>query len=199
MNQINQRKDYRGVPNLNFIPPEYRTRILPSRQLSLRLLLVVMIAGGAFIVANLCQQRSALQVSLESAQRRVQQAEKSLAAANAKKEEAKKLQATIDAVKNQNETMKQDWAQTMVRTDWPQVMTTLFRSKPEGVQVRSITKQETAQVTVAGTATDYAALLQYRDQLLSSPIVSRVVSLSSSKAEASVSFSLVAEVKTGVK
>ncbi len=199
MNQVNQRQDYRRVPNPNFIPPEYRTRILPSRQLSLRLLLVVMIAGGAFIVTNLYQQRSALQASIASAQQKVQQADKNLAAANAKKEEAKKLQATIEALKNQYEVMKQDWGLGKEQADWPRVMATLFHSKPEGVQLRSVAKQETTQVTVAGTAMDYAALLQYRDQLLSSPVISRVISLSSSKAESSVSFSLVAEVKTGVK
>ena len=199
MNQINQRQDYRRVPNLNFIPSEHQGSILPSRQLLLCLLLTIMIAGGAFIVTNLYQQRSALQTSIDSAQRKVQQADKSLAGANAKKEEAKKLQATIDALKNQNEAMKQDWALAMQRTDWPQVMTTLFSSKPEGVQPRSITMQGTTQVTVAGTAVDYVVLLRFRDGLLASPVVSRVISLSSSKAEASLSFSLVAEVKTGGK
>ncbi len=199
MNQVNQRQDYRRVPNPNFIPPEYRTRILPSRQLSLRLLLVVMIAGGAFIVTNLYQQRSALQASIESAQRKVQQADKNLAAANAKKEDAKKLQATLEALKTQNEAIKQDWALAMERTDWSQVMATLFHSKSEGVRLLSITKQGTTQVTVAGTAVDYVALLRFRDELLAAPIVARVISLSSNKAESSLSFSLVVEVKTGGK
>ena len=199
MNEVSQRKDYRGVPNLNFIPLEYRRRILPSWQMLVRLQLVWMIVVGAFIVTNLYQQRSALQASMDSAQRKIQQADRNLAAANAKKEEAKKLQATIESLKNQNEVMKQDWGLVVGQADWSRVMAALFHSKPEDVQLRSVTKQETMRVTVAGTAVDYATLLQYRNQLLSSPVISRVISLSSSKAASSVSFSLVAEVKPGGK
>ncbi len=199
MNQVNQRQDYRRVPNPNFIPPEYRTRLLPSRKLMLRILLVVMIAGGAFIVTNLYQQRSALQASIESAQQKVQQADKDLAAANAKKEDATKLQATLEALKTQNEATRQDWALAMDRADWSRVMATLFQSESEDVQLRSITTQGNNQVTVAGTAVDYVALLLFQNKLQASPIISRVISLSSNKAESSLSFSLVAEVKTSGK
>lgn len=197
MNRTDQRQDYRRVPNLNLIPSEYQVHILPSRQLLLRLFLAIMIIGGAFIVINLYLQRSALQAGLDAAQQKVGEANTRLAAANARIEEAKKLQATIDQLATQNQAIEQ--ALVINKTDWGLLLTTIFNSSTAGVHLISITNSGTTQVMVTGTSVDYIALLKFRDSLLKSPIIGKVISLSSSQGEGSLSFSLSAITRTGGK
>lgn len=194
---MNQRTDYRQVPNFNLIPLEYREPTISFLRLSLRLLLVLLIAAQVLFIHNLYQERFTFEATIASAQQKIQQIDQKLKAANAKKTEAKKIEATIESLEKERRTLEDDWRElVMKQPDWWRVMTAFFW-QPQGVELSSIRMQDATQVSATGTASDYAALFEYRRLLLSSPAISRIISLSlkSEKAGTSISFSLVAEVK----
>ncbi len=179
---MEQKKAYRHVPNINFIPLEYQIPTVSIWRLSLRVLLAIMIVVELLLIPNLYKEKSTIKANVDSAQQKIQQIDKILEAANTKKEE---------------EQYREELG--IKQVDWPQVMTTFFQSQPQGVELQNITNQGTTQVSVTGTAVDYATLASYQKKLLSSPVISRIISLRSNKSGSSVSFSLVAEVKTEEK
>lgn len=188
---MQQRKVYHQVPNFNLIPLEYRRPTISFHRLAVRLLLVLVIVAEVFFIQNLYQEKSTLEVAVDSARQEIQQIEKKLAEVNAKKDEAKKLEATIEALKKEGEALEE---LGMKQADWHQVMAALFQSRSQGVELSSV-KQNGARVNVTGIASNYAALLEYRHALLASPAISQIIFLKSEKAGLSISFSLAIEVK----
>ncbi|MBI4296478.1 MAG: PilN domain-containing protein [Chloroflexi bacterium] len=197
---MEQEKAYRRVPNFNFIPLEYRLPIVSVRRLSLRMLLVVVVVIEVLLAQNLYAERATIKANVDTAQRKIQQINRRLETANAGKQEAAKLQATIEALQKDQAVFEQNRKELgLKQIDWPRVMTTFFQSKPEGIVLQHITKQETGQVSLSGTAVDYATLVSYQTALLSSAIISKVVFPKADRSGSSISFSMVAEVNPGAR
>ncbi|MBI2830429.1 MAG: PilN domain-containing protein [Chloroflexi bacterium] len=196
---MEQRKAYRRVPNFNFIPPEYRMPTISLRRLSFRAVLVLIAVIEILVVQSLYAERSSIKANTDAAQRKTRQIEKRMETVNVNKQEAVKLQATIDALKKYQETTELSQKELgLEQVNWARVMNTFFQSKPEGVTLQRIAKQE-RQVSITGTAADYATLVNYQKKLLSSSVFSKVVFPRADKSGASVTFSMIAEVKAGGK
>ncbi len=194
---MQQRKDYRQVPNFNLIPLEYRKPTISFRRLLPRLLLALVIAIEVSFLPSLYLEKSTLKSTMATTQQRMQQIEGQLASVDAKKQEAAQLLATIETLKKERETLETDGKELKIKqADWSKVMAAFFQQSP-GVKLQSMIQQGTTQVTAKGTASSYAALLDYRRLLLASPAVSRIIYFASAKAEATISFSLEVEIKIG--
>lgn len=180
------RRFYRQVPNFNLVPPEYRKPTIFSPRLLLRLLITTIIAAELFFIWNLYQEKSSLEMAIDSAQLQIQQTEDKIAIVSAEKNLKKERQALQD-----------DWkALTAKQTDWPQILSAFLKSKPGGIELSSL-KQDGELVNANGTASDYPALLQYRSTLLGSPAISQIISLNSRTVNGSVAFSLSVEIERG--
>lgn len=187
------RKDYRQVPNFNFIPPEYRRPTLSPQRLSLRLLLVLVIVAEVFFVQNLYQQKSTLQAAINSTQQKIAQVEERIA----KIANVSGSEATIKALRQEWEILERDRKELgMEQPNWSQVMSTFFQSQPKGVALDSI-QQLTGVVNITGTALNYPALIEYYRKLLVSPVISSINQLKSERVGGVIAFSFEVVVKAG--
>ncbi|MCL0088611.1 hypothetical protein M1N87_02205 [Dehalococcoidia bacterium] len=192
-------RHYRGIPNFNLIPPEYRRAIVPRRKLVIYLLLLLMIVAVALFVPGLYQRMSAHEAAIEALRRDIPAVEAELEAVSAERDQAAEFLATIRGMKEEHQALlnqrQQDWRVLGVNpAEWHQVTFAVFRSRLFGVQLSSIGVQG-MEVALSGTAPDYGALLRYRKALLADPTISRIVSFDSEIVEAAVSFSLVARIE----
>jgi len=191
--------NYRQVPNFNLIPPEYRRTTTSISRILLRLLLVIVIAIEALFIQTLYQEKLILDADAHSIQQKIQHVEESLTIVNAEREEAKELETAIEALRQEHQALEDDLEQLRItQPDWPQVLDALFQSKCEGVQLSMVKLNET-QVNATGAVPNYMTLIKYRNTLLTSPTINRIVSLVSTQSESSIFFSLVAEVEMGGK
>ncbi|MDP2919564.1 MAG: PilN domain-containing protein [Dehalococcoidia bacterium] len=188
---MQQRKDYRRVPNFNLVPLEHRKPTVSFRRLSLRFLLVIVIVAEAFLIRNLNQQKSSLEAAIDTAQRKMQQIDKEIAIiANVQGKDAATLEAALKALRERVGGLDKDWkALGMEQPNWSAVIAIFYQSKPGGVQLTSL-NQSAERVTATGTASDYRTLLDYYYGILASPLISQITLLKSASAGSSVSFSL---------
>lgn len=188
---MQQRKDYRRVPNFNLMPLEYQRPAIPLKRLALRILLVLVIAVEVLFIPNLYQQKSSLEAAIELAQRNMQQIDNKIAAmANVQGKDAAALAAALKALREKVGGLENDWnALGMEQPNWSAVIAAFYQSKPGGVQLTSV-NQSAGLVTVTGTASDYPTLVDYYHGLLTSPVLSRINLLKSASAGASIAFSL---------
>lgn len=196
---MNQKQHYQQVPNLNLIPVEFQSRLFPPRRLSLSVLLAALIAAGIVANALLYREHLAITAATGAAQKRIDQANPRLAAANLKREDAAKIQTEIDAIQRESVSWKEDFSQLQGGQGWPRALATIFGARTRGVALTSIVRQGTDNIAITGNASSYSALLGYRNQLLSADEIGRIISLVSEKAEGSFSFAIVVQVKTGVR
>ncbi|MBI2851825.1 MAG: hypothetical protein HYX84_01800 [Chloroflexi bacterium] len=195
---MNQKQNYRQVPNLNFIPLEFQRRLLPSRAMLVRVSLAALIGVGILINGFLYMENLAVKADTDAAQERIEQANSKLEAANLRRGDAAKIQADIDALQKEALSLKEEWRELQAGQGWPEVLSAVFGARTSGVDLNSVTKQGISQVAISGNATSYSAVLEYRNQLLTSKEISRIVSLTSEKEGASFSFSVVAQIETVV-
>lgn len=183
---MQQKKNYRQVPNFNFIPPEYQKPAVFTRRFSLRLLFVLVIVAEVFFIQNLYQEKLTLEESVDSIQQKIQQVEEKTNIVN-----------TEEALKQEHQVREDTWRELRTnQADWPGITSALFLSKPQGVTLFSI-KQDGGRVIATGITSDYAALIRYHRVLQSSPAISQIISLTSKIAESSISFTIDIEVKMG--
>lgn len=192
------RKHYRGIPNFNLIPLEYRMASVSLRRLSFLLLLILLIATTVWFIQDLYQERAGRRAAIEALQGDISAIEAQLEVASAARDEAAELLTTIRGMKEQHQGLlnqrQQDWRELGVNpAEWHRVVAAVFRSPLFGVELSSIVVQR-MEVALSGTAPDILALLRYRQGLLADPTISRIVSFNSEVVEGTVSFSLVARI-----
>lgn len=187
------RKVYRQVPNFNLIPSEYQKPTVSGRRLGLRLLLFVVIVAEILYTQKLYWEKFTLEAANTSTQQQIQKLEENVNIVNS----AKALEQERQALEQEGQTIKRDWEQLLAtQADWPRVLTALFQSQE--IQLSSI-MQDGDRLNVAGTASSYTALVEYRRSLLTYPAILQIVSMQSSKGDSAISFSMAIRLKIGGK
>ncbi|MBI2860802.1 MAG: hypothetical protein HYX91_04765 [Chloroflexi bacterium] len=189
-----QQRSYRQVPNFNFIPPEYLKRPVSYRRYLLQTALIALVLVEVFFIWGVRQDGAALQSGIDSARQQVRGVEEQMAKVNADKEEAKKLQSALDELEKERAALAKAQSELGIGQgpDWPGILAVLLQAKPAGIELVSV-KNNDYRVDVTGTAPDLATLLKYRQLLLDSAAVSRLIMLRSSAGANSLSFSLAFE------
>lgn len=189
------RKVYRQVPNFNLIPSEYQKPTISGRRLGLRLLLFVVIVAEIIYTQKLYWERFNLEAANTSTQQQIQKLDEKVNIVNS----AKALEEERQALEQEGQIIKRDWEQLLAtQADWPRVLTALFQSQPQEIQLSSI-MQDGDRLNVAGTASSYTALVEYRRALLTYPALLQIISMQSSKGESAISFSMAIRLKIGGK
>ncbi len=189
------RKAYRQVPNFNLIPSEYQKPTVSGRRLGLRLLLFVVIVAEILYIQKFYWEKLNLEAANTSTQQQIQKLEEKVNIVNS----ATALEQERQGLEQEGQTLKTDWGQLLAtQADWPRVLTALFQSQPQDIQLSSV-MQDGDRLNIAGTASSYTALVEYRRALLTYPALVQIISMQSSKGESTISFSMGIRLKIGGK